>query len=320
MKFAVAALLGTTSAYEAMRAREYEFMSFIAKHGKSYGTKAEYNFRMELFEKFADEVDQFNSMGLNSVHEVNKFADLTMDERRKFLTGYIQVEDNKPAKVLNASNAEPIDWRTQGAVTDVKDQGQCGSCWSFSTTGTIEGAEAIAGNGLNVLSEQQFVDCNTIINKGCNGGSMAVALMYAAKHQVELEADYPYTAKDGTCSYDQSKTVTNVSAHENVTPKDADQFKAALQVGPVSIAIEADQTYFQSYKSGTLDQPSSCGEQLDHGVLAVGWGTNDKGENYVIVKNSWSPTWGDAGYVNLDLDNNTCGLMDQPLYAVSTKK
>ena len=155
MKFAIAALIGSSAAYEQMQPIEYEFMGHIAKYGKSYGTKAEYNFRLAQFEKYYNEVQELNSMGLKSVHEVNMFADLTEVERKKFLTGYVHSDNTAEPTILPvSSNGQAKDWRQEGAVTPVKNQGQCGSCWSFSTTGALEAANFIAKGELVSLSEQ----------------------------------------------------------------------------------------------------------------------------------------------------------------------
>lgn len=141
---------------------------------------------------------------------------------------------------------------------------------------------------------------------GCSGGLMDNAFQYIETKPLELEADYPYTALDGTCSYSSSKGVGTVATYADVT-QSAYQLKAAVAQGPVSVAIEADQTVFQSYTTGVITS-SSCGTQLDHGVLAVGYGT-ESGQDYFLVKNSWGASWGDNGYVKIGT-NNICGILE----------
>merc|ERR1712147_229136 len=165
------------------------------------------------------------------------------------------------------------------------DQGQCGSCWAFSTTGGMEGAWEIATGSLKSLSEQQLVDCSTQ-NAGCNGGSMELAFNFEKTTTVASESSYPYTARDGTC--------TNA-------------LKSAIQSGPVSVAIEADQMSFQLYSGGVL--PSGCGTNLDHGVLAVGYDSDS-----FKVKNSWGTSWGNNGYVQISQSGNTCGIHSDASY------
>merc|ERR1739846_127827 len=174
-------------------------------------------------------------------------------------------------------------WVEDGAVTPVKDQGQCGSCWAFSTTGSLEGAHFVATGELLSFSEQQLVDCAGIKygNMGCNGGLQDNAYKYyEAGFNAYEETDYPYTS--------------------------------GLTKAPLAVAIEADKMVFQTYKSGVLTS-SKCGTKLDHAVLAVGYGTED-GQDYWLVKNSWNTTWGDQGYIKLGMDDSdgTCGVQIDP--------
>jgi len=209
---------------------------------------------------------------------------------------------------------DTVNWVTQGAVTGVKNQGQCGSCWSFSSTGAIEGAEFLHGTKkLTSLSEQQLVDCSTR-NNGCKGGSMGLAFLYTEKNPLERESDYPYTAKDGNCKYERSKGVGEVKDAYSVKADNPSALMSVIkQYGPVSIAVEADKSVFQHYKTGVLDSPL-CGKHLDHGVLAVGYG-----EDYFLVKNSWGPTWGAEGYLKISNSaSNICGILSQPVFPSET--
>lgn len=207
-------------------------------------------------------------------------------------------------------------------MTDVKDQGQCGSCWTFSSTGALEGAHQIKSNELLRFSEQQLVDCAHWIAFGCGGGNEATAFNYLKKHQIMEEDVYPYTAVQGDCQYDASKaTDINVESFTAVTPQDVDALKDALALGPVSVNIEADKMVFQTYKEGVLDSPK-CGTQIDHAVLAVGWGSDaDSGKDYWIVKNSWNKTWGNEGYVWIAIEDGmgVCGVQSGPFQPQVTK-
>ena len=227
--------------------------------------------------------------------------------------------------VFEPTNAETVNWVDAGAVTPVKDQGQCGSCWAFSSTGSLEGAHFVATGELLSFSEQQLVDCAGIRygNMGCNGGLQTYAYnYYEAGHNAMLESEYPYTSgttlKSGSCEYDASSaTGVAVTDYTNVTPNSQSQMKAALQQGPLAVAIEADKFVFQTYKSGVLSS-SKCGTNLDHAVLAVGYGSED-GQDYWLVKNSWNTTWGDQGYIKLAMDDSsgTCGVQEDPQLPVS---
>merc|ERR1711988_872050 len=210
------------------------------------------------------------------------------------------------APLLDDSNlASDVNWVEKGAVTPVKNQGQCGSCWAFSTTGSVEGAMFLYSGELESYSEQQLVDCSKQ-NNGCNGGLMDYAFKYIETAPLELESEYPYHAKKSKCKYEKSKGKGKVKGFKDVR-KDTTgmQLKAALAHGPVSVAIEADQFVFQGYHSGIITH--GCGTRLDHGVLAVGYG-----EDYFLVKNSWGASWGDKGY--LKIAPSQCGITHQPSY------
>lgn len=326
MKFAQAVLLGSVSAYglnstDEISATEYKFMGYLSQYNKSYGTVAEYKFRLAQFQKRVAEHERFNAIeGQTSTQGVNHLTDRTDDEI-KLLNGFKEMptKTEKNYVAFDASASAPIDWRKKGGVTPVKDQGQCGSCWSFSTTGAMEGAHFVASGNLVSLSESNLVDCSWL-NHGCNGGMMDLAFRYAESNPLETEAEYPYVAHTGifACKYDKSKGVVGVKTYNDVTPRSSDALKAALQHGPVSVAIEADQPVFHQYTGGIITS-SSCGTSLDHGVLAVGYGVDSAKGEYYIVKNSWTTGWGEQGYVRIGVADGAgiCGIQSQPSYPVT---
>ena len=230
--------------------------------------------------------------------------------------------------LLVESLPDSVDWVSKGAVTPVKNQGQCGSCWSFSTTGSLEGAFYLKTGTLDSFSEQQLVDCDNRKNggkdMGCNGGLMDNAFSWIEKNKgLCTEDSYPYesgtTTTAGSCQTScDVVSGSDITSFTDVTPKSDEAMMTALSQQPVSIAIEADQKDFQLYKSGVFT--GSCGTNLDHGVLAVGYGTSEDGTDFYKVKNSWGTTWGDVGYILLgrgddfNKGSGQCGMLLQASY------
>merc|ERR1711966_316086 len=316
---AAAGLLGD-SEYESL------FTQYKADHSKEYASTEEHSARFSVFKDNVDFIMSHNSRSEEHGFTVgiNQFADMTRQEFKKTMLTY-QAE-RKTANAVHVFDestiADSVDWVSKGAVTPVKNQGQCGSCWAFSTTGSVEGAYQIATGKLLSFSEQELVDCaGSYGNQGCNGGLMDDGFKYIEAKGDALESTYSYTGKTGTCSSSkQSKTAIKkgaVTSFNDVQTDSEPQMMAAVSKGPVSVAIEADQSGFQFYKSGVFS--GACGTQLDHGVLVVGYGT-DSGKDYWKVKNSWGATWGMEGYLLMAKDTSgstgQCGIAMAPCYPV----
>jgi C1A family cysteine protease len=270
-----------------------------------------------------------NSQNLSFKLRLNQFGDMNKDQFREYVHGgkgsCLQppgsVKPNPIAEVAEV-NANPtsIDWTTKGVVTPVKNQGQCGSCWAFATTGSLECRYAIAQGTLNSLSEQQLVDCSTSYgNYGCDGGWWYNAYEYIeATGGLCTEAEYPYTATDGTCKASTCGTLYDkMTDYAKVPADNGADLETATAAGCVAVGIEADQSAFQFYSSGVLT--GTCGTSIDHGVLVVGYGTLS-GVNYWKVKNSWGTSWGMQGFVDICKDCNKngaegeCGINMYPAY------
>jgi len=213
-----------------------------------------------------------------------------------------------------------------GGVTPVKNQGEFGSCWAFSTTGALEGANFVANGKLESLSEQQFLDCAEAFGTdGCNGGLMDNAFKFAEQKAICTEDSYPYRGRRGNCLKCDSNGLSQseVTGYKDVAADDEHALMSAVAQQPVSIAIEADLPVFQLYKSGVLS--GMCGAKLDHGVLVVGYGVDQKFGPYWKVKNSWDLSFGEDGYVRLarskpNATAGECGILSQPSYPVVKKE
>jgi len=306
-----------------------QWEDFRVMSEKKYLTQSHHDERFEIFKDNIDKINRHNAKGLTWEMGVTIFADLSPEEFKRDIVGGCTL-DRKPTKVHvfedTSSNPSSIDWVTRGKVTPVKNQGQCGSCWAFSTTGSVEARYAISTGKLNSLSEQELVSCaGAQGNNGCRGGLMDYGFEYViAQKGLCSEASFPYDAvtEKLQCSSKRSKCgdhIDTISSYQDVQHNSSDQLETALAQGPVSIAIEADQSAFQLYTKGIL--MGTCGKKLDHGVLAVGY-NNEGTDHYWKVKNSWGPNWGEQGYIRLCKDcgmnrgAGQCGLLGQPSYPV----
>lgn len=281
--------------------------------------------RYDIFQANVDIIKAHNAKKLSYTLGLNEYADLTWDEFASARLGYKQPSTRlgslPPLPFPNMTDvADSIDWVSKGAVTEVKNQGQCGSCWAFSTTGSLEGAYFVATGKLESLSEEDLVQCDDNGDQGCQGGLMDNAFDWVSSNGgICSEADYQYTSgggTTGTCTNGCSPVMT-ITGHTDVPANDEASLKAAVSNQPVSVAIEADKSAFQLYSGGVLDN-SACGTNLDHGVLVVGYGT-DSGKDYWKVKNSWGATWGEQGYIRMVMGKNQCGIAAQPSYPTGAK-
>jgi C1A family cysteine protease len=296
-----------------------EFHDWAQEFGKTYPDLDEEVHRYSLWLSAMQDIAAENDQDLSYKLRMNQFGDWTKDEYQSML-GLKRRNGQGASEIINlpklgeadggADEALPssVDWTTQGVVTPVKNQGQCGSCWAFSTTGSMECDYAIKYGTLTSLSEQQLVDCSTT-NYGCSGGWYERAWQYARNDGgLCTESSYSYTARDGTCKASSCGTKYNdvtAGVYSSVTKDDDTALATAVAAGCVSVSIEADQTAFQYYSSGVLT--GNCGCNTDHAVLVVGYGT-ESGQEYWKVKNSWGVTWGEKGYVlicrNCDKNGN----------------
>jgi len=318
-------LLAILAVASATKADAFQglWSTFKIRYQKFYDVAEEIT-RFSTFIQNCEKIQRLNSQNDGVKYGINQFTDLTDAEfSDRFASNAAFYADEEGQNTFDevilpvGALPESVDWRDKNAVTPVKDQGHCGSCWAFSTTGVLESFYYINNGKLLTFSEQQFVDCSAL-NHGCNGGLPYLALKYAANKGVELESDYPYTAKDGKCAYDAKKTVAVTGGYKLITTKSTEQLKTAIVAGPVSVAVQADQDAFRYYKSGVVTK--DCGAALNHAVLAVGYKKIDGVEAF-IVKNSWATTWGQEGYIHIGTDQTqnkgkgVCGILGMPVIA-----
>jgi len=285
------------------------FLDFQKTYGKSY-SDIEFPKRLQIFNDNLERVNKLNAehilIGGDAVHGVTQFMDLTTQEFKAMYLNYVPRNETveRPFLELDGSLAAVVDWRTKGAVTPVKDQGQCGSCWAFSATEAIESYFFLKTGKLATLSPQQITSCDKV-DGGCNGGWPYRAYQYVqTAGGMELESDYPYTSGSGStgeCKFDKAKVVagSRPSGYTSIQ-KSESQLQVAVNNGPASVCVAADA--FQTYRGGIL---KVCPGQIDHCVQAVGY---DSTNNYWIVRNSWATSWGEQGYIRIAIGQDLCQI------------
>jgi len=305
-----------------------KFVSWKNQFSRVYSSDEEETTRFRNFQSTLQRITTLSARNPQATFAVNKFSDLSAAE---FKSQYLTV---RPADLPIAADPQPVnlrdsdlpatfDWRSKKAVTAVKDQGQCGSCWAFSVTETVESMAFLAGHKLMELSPQQIVDCDTQ-DSGCDGGTPDTAYQYlmSAGGQ-ELDSDYPYTSGDsgsgGDCQFDQSKVQVQLTNYSYAIPgcqdscesqNETDLKVALVATGPLSVCVDAEP--WQDYSSGIFsDGCSSSYDDIDHCVQLVGYNAN---QGYWLVRNSWGESWGESGFIYLQYGQNTCGVADWVTY------
>ena len=297
----------------------------VQKYNKSYSDEITELRRHAIWQankKYVDEHNEHLAERLGFTLAINEYSDLDAAEFAKQLTGLRGKPKLDGVKTYTAPSGtvpSSVDWRTKGYVTPVKNQGQCGSCWAFSATGALEGQHFQATGSLVSLSEQNLVDCSGDEgNEGCNGGWPFWAFEYVIKNGgIDTEASYPYRAEDLNCRFNAANVGATCKSYTMVKEDDENDLTSAIaNVGPISVAIDAGHASFQMYSSGVYYEPECSQTELDHAVLAVGYGT-DAGSDMYIVKNSWGTTWGMEGYIYMSRNrDNNCGIASKASYPV----
>lgn len=302
-----------------------EFEDYIIKYDKTYNN-TEYSRRYDIFETNMDYIKKSNKDTTKTYKlGINNFTDISHEEFEK---KYLNFKMN-PAKQHNNNNFDypvfpkqsipsSIDWRASGIVTNIKQQGQCGSCWAFSAIGVVEGQHAKNTSKLVSLSEQNLVDCANSSYNCEMGGYPNYAMQYIVRNKgVDTEATYPYEGQDGTCDYNKNNSGATINKVFTLPQGNMTALHYAIAtIGPISVCIDAEYD-FQMYTSGIYSSTTCSSTQLDHAVLVVGYGVSAEGISYVVIKNSWGSDWGMSGYIYFSTEiPNMCGLAELASYSI----
>lgn len=306
---------------------DFKWKAYKARHNKQYNVEED-KLRKEIFLKNLKYIQGHNEEAKNGFHKytlgANRFADMTNEEFRALYNGLnlkIKLNRTEPAHRKGFNVPDTVDWRTHkpSIIGPVKNQEQCGSCWAFSATGSIESQHALKTGKYVSLSEQQLVDCSTSYgNNGCGGGLMDNAFKYVIDNKgQDTEASYPYEGVDGECRFKKADVAATISDYKDIPQGDESALKEAVaSIGPISVAIDAGHQSFQLYDGGVYDEEYCSSTALDHGVIAVGYGT-DNGQDYWLVRNSWGGSWGENGYIRMSRNkDNQCGIATMASYPI----
>jgi len=301
-----------------------EFENWVAEHGKTYNNVVEREFRYKIFVEALTKIIKHNreyDAGLQTFKMgLNKYSDMLHSEL------FNDAQPHREPKTLAAlpkpsgkAVPETFDWRDKGAVTEVKDQGQCGACWAFSATGSLESHNFLTKGDLVSLSEKNLIDCSQLYgNNGCGGGAYDFAWDYMLRSGgIDTEESYPYVPEDGECQYNPANSALELDSYVMIKPREDEEAlkEAVATIGPMSVSIFAN-IDFQYYKGGVMTSETCSTSFLNHAVLVVGYG-NEDGQDYWLVKNSWGVSFGEEGYIKMRRNyNNMCGVATSPMYPV----
>jgi len=302
------------------KAMEVRFTYWMAQYNKTYATEVEYNIRFKNFLVNSKTVARLNAQSntLNSTatFELNLFADNSLAElsARHGMEGYVPTQrPGIPVSSPAEQGPTSFDWRTKNRLTPIKNQEQCGSCWAFSCTESIESVYMIAkglnGNQMPALAPQEIVDCDHNGAYGCNGGDLPTCYEFVKGDGLEKESSYPYRARDGACKARKDLAFVHIAGWKYVIPpgnhNEVTMANFLAANSPISITVDAQTWSF--YSSGVL-MASQCGDSIDHAVQAIGYDTT---HGFWIVRNSWGSSWGEGGYIRLQFGHNTCGVTSE---------
>jgi len=298
-------------------ATQSAFLQFVKSYNKNYAVDEFFN-KYEVFKANLALINAHNQQKSSWQMGINQFADLTREEFKKvylgtFASSNLRALKNAERRPRNGAADPSLDWRTKGAVGPVKEQGQCASDWAFAVTGSIAAACYIATHNLTQHSAQMLMDCSASVgNEGCNGGFIDKTFEWIEKNPLVPDTCYPYTGMGGTCHHKCPPIKwCVVTGFTDVKQGDEESLMEAVNKEPVVVAIEADQSSFQFYRGGVMD--GTCGKDLDHAVLLIGYGT-EAGKQYWTIQNSWGTSFGEQGYIRMIRGIDQCGIADAASY------